>query len=54
MARNEITVGIRVHGVDLVGQEDFRFLHTAVLGSDLIYSGGVIRRDIAVFENFRR
>ena len=37
----------------IVGQEDFRFLHMATLGPDLIYSGGVIKRDITVFEKFR-
>jgi Tol biopolymer transport system component len=34
----------------IVGLEDFRFYHMASSGTDLIYSGGVIKRDIEIIE----
>ncbi len=34
----------------IIGIEDFRFYHMASAGADLIYSGGVIKRDIEIIE----
>jgi Tol biopolymer transport system component len=37
----------------ITGIDDFRFNHLAASATDLIYSGGIIKRDIVVIENFR-
>jgi DNA-binding winged helix-turn-helix (wHTH) protein/Tol biopolymer transport system component len=37
----------------LLAADDFRFYHMAATATDLIYSGGVIKRDIVIFDNFR-
>jgi Tol biopolymer transport system component len=37
----------------IVAIDDFRFNHLATSATDLIYSGGIIKRDIVLIENFR-